>query len=83
MSLAAGLPPSTPEAPVFTDDEVLLFGGFAGRAALFGEAPVLRFIRTVGSSLAHIAEAAVSLFLVNVEGPMQRARARGLVARFC
>jgi adenylate cyclase len=70
LSLATGLPPSTPEAPVFTDDDVLLFGGFAGRAALFGEAPVLRFIRTVGSSLARIAEAAVSLFLVNVEGPM-------------
>ena len=82
LNLAAGLPPTPPAAPVFTDDDVLLFGGFAGRAALFGEAPVLRFVRTVGSSLARIAEAAVSLFLVNVEGPMlqhgdERARARG------
>jgi adenylate cyclase len=70
LNLAAGLPPIPPAAPVFTDDDVLLFGGFAGRAALFGDAPVLRFVRTVGSSLARIAEAAVSLFLVNVEGPM-------------
>jgi class 3 adenylate cyclase len=70
LSLAVGLPPPSPDDPVFTDDDVLLFGGFAERAALFGEAPVLRFIRTVGSSLAGIAEAAVSLFLVNVEGPM-------------
>jgi adenylate cyclase len=70
LSLVAGLPPTMPADPVFTDDDVRLFGGFAGRAALFGEAPVLRFVRTVGSSLARIAEAAVSLFLVNVEGPM-------------
>ena len=70
LSLAAGVPPTTPAAPVFTDDDVLLFGGFAERAALFGEAAVLRFVRTIGSSLARIAEAAVSLFLVNVEGPM-------------
>jgi adenylate cyclase len=70
LSLASGLPPTTPDAPVFTDDDVLLFAGFAGRAAFFGEAPLLRFVRTVGSSLARIAEAAVSLFVVNVEEPM-------------
>ena len=70
LSLAAGLPPSPPDAPVFTDDDVLVFRGFAGGAGLFGEAPILRFVRTIGSSLARIAEAAISLFLVNVEGPM-------------
>jgi Adenylate cyclase regulatory domain/Sigma-70, region 4 len=51
LSLASGLPPTTPDAPVFTDDDVLLFGGFAGRAALFGEAPLLRFVRTGRISL--------------------------------
>jgi len=68
LHLAAGLPPSPPAAPVFTDDDVLVFRGFAGGAGLFGEAPILRFVRTVGSSLARIAEAARALFLVNVEG---------------
>jgi adenylate cyclase len=72
LSLAVGLPPAMPEDPVFTDAEARLFGGFSGQAALFGEAPTLRFLRTVGSSLARIAEAAVSLFLVNVEGPMMQ-----------
>jgi len=70
LSLAAGFPPTMPADPVFTDDDALLFGGFWGQAALFGDAPTLRFVRTVGSSLARIAEAAVSLYLVNVEGPM-------------
>jgi adenylate cyclase len=75
LSLAAGLPPAAPDDPVYTDEDVRMFATFAGGSTLFGTAAVLRFIRTVGSSLARIAEAAVSLFLVNVEEPMRRQHA--------
>ncbi len=73
LSLAVGLAPARDEA-VYTDEDVAMFRSFAGGAALFGEMPVLRLMRIVGSSLARIAEAAVSLFYVNVEGPMQQHR---------
>lgn len=46
---------------------------FSEAANLFGEAAVLDFMRVIGSSLARIAEAAVSLFLVSVEGPIVEA----------
>jgi len=75
LSLAAGLPPQPPDEPTYTDEDARMFAAFAGGSTLFGTAAVLRFIRTVGSSLARIAEAAVSLFLVNVEEPMRRQQA--------
>ena len=43
-----------------------------GLTALFGEGPVLQFTRVMGSSLARIADAALLLFLVNVEGPLRQ-----------
>jgi adenylate cyclase len=46
---------------------------FSADARLFGEEATLRFARVVGASLARIAEAAVALFLVNVEGPIREA----------
>jgi adenylate cyclase len=49
-----------------------MFGAFSGAAAFFGEGPLLRLLRVVGASLARIAEAAISLFYVNVEGPMRK-----------
>ena len=75
LSLAAGLPPAPLDEPVYTDDDARMFAAFAGGSTLFGTAAVLGFIRTVGSSLARIAEAAVSLFLVNVEEPMRQQHA--------
>ena len=42
------------------------------RAAMFGEEATLQFTRAVGSSMARVADAALSLFLVNVEGPLRR-----------
>jgi adenylate cyclase len=71
MNLAVGLP-VLGEEHVFTDVHLHMYGFFKGGSALFGEGPVLRFMRIVGSSLARLAEAAVSLFYVNVEGPMRR-----------
>jgi class 3 adenylate cyclase len=71
LTLAIGLPVGDEERP-FTDESVHMFGFFKDGAALFGEGPLLRFLRTIGSSLARMSESAVSLFYVNVEGPMRR-----------
>jgi adenylate cyclase len=70
LSLAVGLP-VTPGEAVFTDDSVMAFRFFADAAALFGEASLLNFFRTVGAALSRIAEAAVSLFYATVEGPLR------------
>jgi adenylate cyclase len=38
---------------------------------MFGEEATLQFTRAIGSSMARVADAALSLFLVNVEGPLR------------
>ena len=72
---AAGLPPLAPDESVFGEDDLPTFAAFGMAASLFSEPATRRFTRVLGSSLARIAEAAVSLFLVNVEGPIQEAGA--------
>ena len=67
LSLAAGLSPRSADEPVYTEDDFALFATFAVGATMFGDIATRRFTRVVGSSLARIAEAAVSLFQVNVE----------------
>lgn len=54
----------------FRDSDVATFALFALGVDLFGEEPLLRFTRVMGSALASIADAAISLFLVTVEEPM-------------
>jgi adenylate cyclase len=71
LSLAAGLPPLDADDPVYTESDAVIFSTFGTASALFGEAATRRFVRVVGSSLARIAEGAVSLFQVNVEGPLR------------
>ena len=71
VSLAAGLPPRGPDDPTYTASDGEIFATFLGGAAMFGETATLRFTRVIGSSLARIAEAAVSLFQVNIEGPIR------------
>jgi len=71
VSRAFGLPLS-PGRRLFTEEILETFRLFRGGVALFGEAPLLRFFRIVGASLARMAEAGVSLFYVTVEGPMRR-----------
>ena len=56
----------------YRDSDEHTFRLFALGAELFGEEPTLRFTRVMGSALAGIAEAAISLFLVSVEDPMLR-----------
>jgi class 3 adenylate cyclase len=71
LNLAVGLPVGQDER-VFTDETVQLYGFFKEGATLFGSEALLRFFRTIGWSLARMAEAAVSLFYINVEGPMRQ-----------
>ena len=71
LSLAAGLPPRTPDDSVYSADDDVVFSSFVAASALFGEAATRRFLRVVGSSMARIAEAATTLYQVTVEGPLR------------
>lgn len=77
--LATGLPPVKPDEAAFSERALLGLSMFSSGAQLFGEDATLRFARVVGASLARVAEAAVSLFLVNVEGPIREHEGSGLV----
>jgi len=70
FNLAAAFPPVGPEERVFDPGTVAMFASFAAAEQFFGRDPLLHFIRVLGSSLARIAEAAVALFLANVEAPI-------------
>ena len=65
---AAGFQPDT---VVLTEVSIELFREFASARAIFSDEEALHFVRVMGSSLARIAEAANSLFLLDVEAPMQ------------
>ena len=54
----------------YRESDLDTFRLFAGSAGMFGEEATLQFTRAVGSSMARVADAALSLFLVNVEGPL-------------
>jgi adenylate cyclase len=68
-----GLAPVDPEEPRFADRDVQSFASFAVATRLFGEQVTGHFARVMGSSLACIAEAVVSMFIVNVERPIREA----------
>jgi len=70
LRLATGLPPAGPDERLFNLEDADVFANFATADVFFGERPMLHFIRVLGSSLARIAEAAIALFLVNVERPI-------------
>ncbi|MFN8545588.1 MAG: adenylate cyclase regulatory domain-containing protein [Candidatus Binatia bacterium] len=74
ICLAAGLPRIDPRERTFSERDVPGFRSFEEGALLFGEEAIGRFTRVAGSSLARIAEAVVSLFLVNIEGPLLEAK---------
>jgi hypothetical protein len=67
ITLAAGLAIDEGD---YRDSDAETFGLFASGAGVFGEEATLQFTRAVGSSMARVADAAISLFLVNVEGPI-------------
>jgi class 3 adenylate cyclase len=74
IHLVVGLPPVDPDEATFTREDAESFNAFVVGAALFGEAATRHFGRVLGSSLARIAEAVVSLFLVNLEAPIRDAQ---------
>ncbi len=76
---AAGFPPRDPDAPVFTPADAEILRAFGVASEMFGWAATLRFTRVLGSSLARIAEATVSLFAVEVEAGLAE-RAAGELA---
>ncbi len=70
IRLAAGLRPAGADERLFSFEDAGIFANLATGDVFFGKRPMLQFIRVIGSSLARIAEAAVALFLTNVEGPI-------------
>lgn len=75
LALTIGRPVEHVDEPAFTMDDIEGFRMFALGAAVFGEDAILRFTRVVSSSLARIADAAVALFMSDVEVPLNRAEA--------
>lgn len=75
LSLTIGLPVEDVDERIYTQGDVELFKLFSAATELFPEASVMQFVRVVGASLARIADAAVSLFLADVETPIDEARA--------
>ncbi len=67
ITLAAGLMIGDDD---YRDADAATFALFADGAGMFGEEATLQFTRAVGSSMARVADAAIALFLVNVEGPL-------------
>ena len=75
---AAGFPDPDPNARVFTDGFVALASGLGAVSAIFGEDSLYQLIRVLGSSMARVADAVVSAFLVNVEPAARRQDPIGL-----
>lgn len=65
----SGLPEPGPDDRVCTEADVELFGTFLAGTELLGEDVVLQLGRVVGSTMARVAEAARSAFLVHVGAP--------------
>lgn len=72
---AAGLALTEPDVPRFVASDVATLQAFSVATEMFGEDVVLQFTRTMGASLARIAEAAMGMFAINVLGPMAEAGA--------
>lgn len=72
LSTAAGLAPlpDSPDGEVgYTEAEADALGAIGTLSSVFSEAESLAFVRVLGSALERVGEAAVSLFLTDVEGP--------------
>jgi class 3 adenylate cyclase len=78
VRFAAGLPPVGPDDPVLVEDDATVVSDLATGETMFGRDPLRRFQQMLGTSLARIAEAAVSLSLVHIEAPMRAAGASEL-----
>lgn len=82
LSRASGFPDPEPGARVFTEGLAALAGGMRSVIDVFGEDGAYQLVRVLGSAMARVADAAVSLFLVKVEPAARRKDPVGLgVAR--
>ena len=76
VRLASGLPAEAEQLlPAWVSDDV---NGFEAASVLFGESATLAFTRVMGSSADRIAEAAVSLFLSEVDADLNARGASGV-----
>ncbi|MBI3767945.1 MAG: hypothetical protein HY271_05535 [Deltaproteobacteria bacterium] len=67
LRLAAGLPPIASDEPAFTAEDTAALTSFVLASEMFGAQAALQFSRVIGSSLARVAEATISLFIRTVE----------------
>jgi adenylate cyclase len=67
ISRAAGFAEPGPEDRVFTEQFAGLAAGLAAAEELFGEQAMVQLVRVMGATMARLADAIVSAFLVNVE----------------
>jgi adenylate cyclase len=79
IRLTSGLPPAKAGERRYSEEMARSLTLFSLGARLFGEEATLSFARVVGGALARVAEAAVALFLVNIEAPA-RESGRGPLA---
>jgi class 3 adenylate cyclase len=78
----AGFADPEPDARVFTQQFAELAESLAAGTAVFGEESMYQLLRVLGSTMARVADAVVSAFLVNVEPAARREDPVGLgVAR--
>jgi len=75
LSLTTGLPVEDVNERIYTPDDVEVFKLFGATTTLFPERSLMQFVRVLGASLARIADAAISLFLADVETPITEAQA--------
>ena len=75
---AAGFPEVPPDVVAFSDADLEMLQLIAASQTLFGEEAVMQLTRVIGSSLARIADAAVSAFLVNIEVPIVAQEPQGM-----
>jgi class 3 adenylate cyclase len=68
---AVGLPIESDD-PILTEEDARSLATFVAGQELFGREPIRRFTQVMGASLARIAEAAIALSFVNLEGPAER-----------
>lgn len=72
---AAGASTPLGEDQTFVESDIETFEMFAAGVGLFEAEPLLDLVRVMGSAMARVAEAAITLFQVTVEGPMHERRA--------
>jgi len=69
--LAVGLPVDDPDTTVLPEDAPIITSMFLDGAAVFGEEAVLGFSRVMGGAASQVAEAAVALFLGEVQPQLE------------